>query len=77
MGGLSTDFGNPWWTKPFVGDAYNVVYESYDNFGRLRQFVTSIPSRARPHTSPSWRTATGFGGKYEMRDIAIIRWRWK
>ena len=75
MGGLSTDFGNPWWTKPFVGDAYSVVYQHRGLSGET-QFVSAPPCRERPDTNPKWRQAA-WDVMSEYRDIAIIKWRWK
>jgi hypothetical protein len=66
--------GNPWWTKPFVGDAYSVVSETSDCHGRDYQFVRS-PVRTRPVVSSKWQT-NGWQSRL-FRDIAIIKWRWK
>ena len=70
MGGQSTDFGNPWWTKPFVGDAYTVVWEYVNYSGKRNQYVSTSHYRERPRIENSkW---SGYS-----RVCYIIKWRWK
>ena len=71
MSGPSTDFGNPWWTKPFVGDAYSVVHEIHDASG-VHQIISAIPYRTHPTYDSKWYSF------YAKRRVCyIIKWRWK
>ena len=70
MGGPSTDFGNPWWTKPFVGDAYAVVWEYVNYSGMRHQYVGTFHYREHPKIENSkWSN--------NNRACYIIKWRWK